>query len=189
MSSDFEDTFSNANSYEAYVGRWSRFVAEQFVAWLNVASGQAWLDVGVGTGVLTQVILQNASPARVVGVDLSPEYVEFARQRIRDARVAFRVGDAVTVPLESTAFDVAVAGLVLNFLPAPEQAVKSMTQAVRNGGLVAAYVWDYSGQMEMMRHFWDVALKITPLQRKWTPVSDSRFAIQTACAPYSRWRI
>lgn len=165
MKPDVGDTFNNANAYEAYVGRWSRFVAQRFIAWVDAAPGRDWLDVGVGTGVLTQVILQEASPAKVVGVDLSEEYIEFARQHILDDRVEFRMGDA-NVAFESPQFDVSVAGLVLNFLPAPQQAVKGMTQAVRRGGIVAAYVWDYSGEMEMMRHFWDAAIAVNPAARE-----------------------
>jgi SAM-dependent methyltransferase len=162
MKPDFGDVFSNAKSYESYVGRWSCLVAWQFVAWMDIAPGRAWLDVGAGTGVLTQVILQEAAPAKVVGVDLSPEYIEFARQNIHDDRVEFRVGDALNLALESPQFDVAVAGLVLNFLPAPQQAAKNMTEVVKSGGVVGAYVWDYSGQMEMMRHFWEAAIKVDP---------------------------
>src|SRR5690606_20228607 len=59
-------------------------------------------------------------------------------------------------------FDVAVAGLVLNFVPAPEQAAKNMVQAVKRGGTAAAYVWDYGGQMEMMRHSWDAEAVVDP---------------------------
>jgi len=161
MKADFGDMFSSAKSYESYVGRWSRFVAREFVAWVNAAPGQTWLDVGAGTGILTEVILQDAAPSKVVGVDLSPEYIEFARQRIHDDRVELRVEDAGNIA-ESSQFDVSVAGLVLNFLPSPEQGAKTMAQAVRSGGLVAAYVWDYSGQMEMMRHFWDAAIQVDP---------------------------
>lgn len=162
MKPDFGDTFSSARSYEAYVGRWSRLVAQQFVAWLDRPPQQAWLDVGVGTGILAEVILQQASPAKVVGVDLSQEYIEFARQRMRDDRVELIVGNAENFALEAPQFDVSVAGLVLNFVPSPEQAVKSMAQAVSSAGIVAAYVWDYGGQMEMMRHFWDAANKVDP---------------------------
>jgi len=166
MSQNPGDMFSNAAAYDAYVGRWSRFVAKEFINWLNIAAGQTWLDVGAGTGILTQAILQQASPAKIVGVDLSADYIALARQRIHDERVEFRVEDAAKIADESTVFDVAVAGLVLNFLPAPQQAVENMAQAVKGGGTVAAYVWDYGGKMEMMRHFWDAAMTIDPAARE-----------------------
>lgn len=162
MNPDLGAIFSNAAAYESYVGRWSRLVAREFVAWIKAAPGAAWLDVGAGTGVLTQVILQEALPASVLAVDLSADYIEFARQWIVDDRAAFRVGDAAQIAFESPPFDACVAGLVLNFVPVPQAVVVSMAQAVRSGGVVAAYVWDYGGQMEMMRHFWQAAIKIDP---------------------------
>jgi SAM-dependent methyltransferase len=162
MNSKTGDTFSNATAYEAYVGRWSNLVAQQFIAWMDVAPGLNWLDVGAGTGILTNVILQQAAPARIVGLDLSPDFLDFARGRIHDDRVEFRVEDAGKLAFAAPEFDVAVAGLVLNFVPSAEQTVTSMVQAVRSGGSIAAYVWDYSGQMEMMRHFWDAAAVVDP---------------------------
>jgi SAM-dependent methyltransferase len=157
-----KNAFNNATAYNGYIGRWSRLVGEQFIKWLNVPPAQTWLDVGVGTGVLTQVILNHASPKKVVGIDLSESYVERARQDIVDARVEFRVGDASSMSFESPEFDVSVSGLVLNFVPSPEQAALGMTQAVKPNGTVAAYVWDYAGKMEIMRQFWDAAIKVDP---------------------------
>ncbi len=178
MNPDSANPFNNAIAYERYVGRWSRFVARQFIAWLDIAPAQTWLDVGAGTGILTQVILQNASPTKVVGVDLSDAYVDYARQHVHDARAEFLVGDAVNITFDSPQFDVAVAGLVLNFVPSAEQAVTGMVRAVCGGGVVAAYVWDYGGKMEMMRHFWDAAIQLDPSARELD--AGQRFAI---CEP------
>ncbi len=162
MQSDYGNSFSNAQAYEGYVGRWSRPVGQRFIEWLDIAPGGRWLDVGAGTGILTQVILETASPTKVLGVDLSADYIAFARQRVQDDRVEFRVEDAATIAVETPEFDAAVSGLVLNFVPSPEQVAKAMTQAVKSGGVVAAYVWDYGGRMEMMRHFWDAAAVVDP---------------------------
>lgn len=134
--------------------------------------------MGAGTGVLTQVILEDAAPAKVIGVDFSREYISFARDRIRDERVEPRIGDAVNLTFESLKFDVAVAGLVLNFVPSPEQMMKHMVQAVRSGGIVAAYIWDYSGEMQMMRYFWGAAAVVDPSSQE--ADAGQRFAI---CRP------
>ena len=157
-----KEVWACGQAYEPYVGRWSRLVAREFIAWLGAAPGQVWLDVGAGTGILTAAILQQAAPAKIVATDISPVFIEFARQQVQDARVEFSVADAVAIPVHMPPFDAAVAGLVLNFLPSPQAAVENMTQAVGSGGIVAAYVWDYGGRMEMMRHFWDAAIKIDP---------------------------
>ncbi|MEZ4669869.1 MAG: class I SAM-dependent methyltransferase [Anaerolineae bacterium] len=166
MKPDNGSIFSNAKSYEDYVGRWSRLVARKFISWLDIAPERVWLDVGAGTGTLTQVILQSTSAAKIVGIDLSEDYTAYARQHVRDERVEFRVGDALSQNVDQADFDVAVAGLVLNFLSSPQEAVKSMVQALKAGGTAGAYVWDYSGQMEMMRHFWDAAIKVDPTARE-----------------------
>lgn len=155
-----EDTWKSGANYDSYVGRWSRLVARQFVPWLNVSAGAQWLDIGCGTGNLSQTILDIASPHAVLGIDSSERYIEFAHEQIKDPRVTFRVGDAQEVPVESASYDAAVSGLVLNFVPQPSQALKEMIRAVHVGGTVAAYVWDYAGQMQLMRYFWNTAVKL-----------------------------
>jgi len=57
---------------------------------------------------------------------------------------------------------VVVSGLVLNFLPHPDRAVSEMLRVVRPGGIGAAYVWDNADQMQLMRYFWDAAVKLDP---------------------------
>lgn len=156
------DAWASGAAYEPYVGRWSRLVARAFLAWLAMPPGGRWLDVGCGTGALSQTILALAEPARITGVDASEEYVAYAREQIADPRAAFIVGDAQSLPVASGAFDAVVSGLALNFMPQPERAVAEMERVTRSGGTVAAYVWDYSGQMQLMRYFWDAAVALDP---------------------------
>jgi len=65
-----------ASSYDSYVSRWSRQLAPVFVAWLGIPVGSRWLDVGCGTGALTESILQKAQPAAVVGIDPPPGFIQ-----------------------------------------------------------------------------------------------------------------
>jgi SAM-dependent methyltransferase len=154
------------DAYEPYVGRWSRLVAREFLAWLAIPPGGHWLDVGCGTGALSATILSLASPETVTGVDQSEGYVAYAREHVPDGRAAFKVGDAQHLPFEDARFDAVVSGLVLNFLPQPGRAVVEMARVARPGGVVAAYVWDYAGQMQLMRHFWDAAAELDPAARE-----------------------
>jgi SAM-dependent methyltransferase len=152
--------WANGASYESYIGRWSRLIASEFVAWLNLSSDTDWLDVGCGTGVLSQTIIDAISPKSVLGIDPSERYIEFARKQVRNPRVSFRVGDAQALPVEKASYDAVVCGLVLNFIPQPTQALREMVRAVRIGGTVAAYVWDYANQMQLVRYFWDAAVEL-----------------------------
>jgi SAM-dependent methyltransferase len=151
------DAWTTGDLYEPYVGRWSRLVAREFLDWLAVPGGRDWLDVGCGTGALSQTIVERANPRSLRGVDASPAFVGHARQRVSDGRAQFEVGDARSLPLEAGSVDAAVSGLVLNFVP---EAAAEMGRVVRPGGSVAAYVWDYSEKMELMRRFWDAAVAL-----------------------------
>jgi len=159
------ETWASGNAYEPYVGRWSRLVAREFLDWLAVAPGSRWLDVGCGTGALSQTILHIAAPAQVKGIDRSDEQIAYTQAHVQDQRASFDVGDAQALPDQTALYDAAVSGLVLNFLPQPEQAVCEMARVVRSGGIVAAYVWDYAGKMQLMRHFWNAAVALDPSAR------------------------
>ncbi len=144
------------------MGRWSRLVARDFLKWLAVQPGSQWLDVGCGTGALSQTILRETASDRVKGIDRSAEYIAHAREQVQDERASFEVGDAQTLPDTVLRYDVAVSGLVLNFIPKPGTAVSEMARMVRPGGSVAAYVWDYAGKMQLMRYFWNAAAALDP---------------------------
>ena len=161
-----EDVWAAGSSYEPYVGRWSRLVAREFLDWLVVDPGKDWIDVGCGTGALTQTIIATASPRSVVGIDQSAAFVGYAEEKTDDARASFRVGDAQALPLEDSGADVAVSGLVLNFVPDAAGALSEMQRVVRPDGLVGVYVWDYADKMELMRYFWDAATDLDPAARE-----------------------
>ncbi len=173
-----KDSWDSGAAYESYVGRWSRLVARQFVAWLDVRAGARWLDIGCGTGGLTEVILELAAPTSVLGIDPSPAFIAHASEQVRSSHVQFRVGDGQALPLAEAAFDVAVSGLILNFIPHPARAVAEMARVTRAGGTLAGYVWDYAGRMEMMRYFWDAAVALEAGARELD--EGNRFAI---CRP------
>jgi len=156
------DVWTSGDAYEAYVGRWSRLVADEFLEWITVPAGGGWLDVGCGTGELTRVILDRCQPAGVTGVDPSRAFLALALERTSDRRAEFREGDAQALPFEGSRFDACVSGLVLNFVPEPERGVSEMARVARGGGTVAAYVWDYAGKMEMIRCFFDAAVTLDP---------------------------
>lgn len=172
------DIWTMGAAYEAYVGRWSRLVAREFVRWLVVPRHLRWLDVGCGAGALVQAIVENADPDAVVGIDRSEAFVRHARATSSGARVAFQVGDAKALPMAGGRFDAVVSGLVLNFVPNPAKMVAEMARAGRPGSTVALYVWDYAGGMELMRHFWNAATALDP-----TAASLDETARFPICAP------
>jgi SAM-dependent methyltransferase len=149
-----------------------------FIDGLASAHGDRWVDVGCGTGAVTETILSRAQPASVVGVDPSDAFVGFARERVKDPRASFAIGDGAALPLPDDAADIAVSGLVLNFVPDPVAMLAEMRRVTRAAGTVAIYVWDYAGGMQIMRHFWDTAIEQDEAVRD--KAESLQFAI---CAP------
>lgn len=160
-----DDSWTSAEAYERFMGRWSRRIARLFVAWLGVAPGARWVDVGSGTGALSEAILDGAAPRSVVGVEPSGTFLEAARRDVGDPRARFVSGSAEAIPLPDASADVAVAGLVLNFVAEPRAAVIEMARVVRPDGTVGAFVWDYGKGMPILQVFWRVAMALDPAAR------------------------
>jgi SAM-dependent methyltransferase len=156
------DRWSSGSAYEAYIGRWSRLVAPEFLDWLGVPPGRRWLDVGCGTGALSEAILARCEPRSVAGVDPSEPFVEHAAATVADDRATFAVGTAANTGLHDGDVDVVVSALVLNFVPDLGEALAESRRVVGPGGMVAGYVWDYADGMELLRRFWDAAVALDP---------------------------
>ncbi len=156
-----KDSWQSGDPYEYYMGRWSKLVADAFVNWLAPKPRLRWLDVGCGSGALGEAIVNKTNPEAVIAIDQSEGFVRKAQQRL-GTRATCKVGDAHSLPMDDSCVDMAVCGLVLNFIPSPEKAVAEMRRVTASGGTVAAYSWDYAGTMEFLNHFWDVAVELNP---------------------------
>ncbi|MCH8861513.1 MAG: methyltransferase domain-containing protein [Proteobacteria bacterium] len=148
---------TRAEAYELRIGRWSRLVAQQFLGWLAPAPGLDWLDVGCGTGVLSDAVLERSNPRSLAGIDPQENVVRDAQAAHSDPRAAFHCVNAQNMPFDNAIFDVVVSGLVINFIEDQPRALSEMKRVLRPGGQVAAYVWDFAGDMELFRVFWDSA--------------------------------
>jgi SAM-dependent methyltransferase len=172
------DAWQAGDSYDQYMGRWSRQVAPRFLEWLDAPAGADWLEVGCGTGALTAAVVAGCGPRSVVAVDPSAGFITKARGNVPDARVDFRVGDAQDLPIEARSKDVIVSGLVLNFVPDRPKALAEMQRVARTGATIGLYVWDYpGGGVEFMRAFWNAATTLDPEASDLT--EDRRFPFCT----------
>ena len=88
------DAWNAGDSYDAYMGRWSRKIAAKFLYWLDREEKLPWLEVGCGTGALSESILSNSEPGSFLGVEQSEGFVATARGNISDDLAEFQVGDA-----------------------------------------------------------------------------------------------
>ena len=173
------DAWQAGESYDPYMGRWSRRIAPLFLNLLVVPRGADWLELGCGTGVLTKAIADLRDPGAVTALDPSEGFIISARQRIAGDQVTFRAAGAESLPtLPAASFDVVVSGLVLNFVPDRIAALREMKRLTRPGGAVAFYVWDYpESGVEFMRAFWTAAVALDPGAAELT--EDKRFPFCT----------
>lgn len=174
------DGWNAGSTYEDFMGRWSRPLADVFVRWMDPPPGGHWLDVGTGTGALTSAICRLAEPRSVVACDPSAPFIDSARSRLTDPRVRFEITGVGALPSRAGGYDAAASALALNFFPDPAGAIEEQLGLLRSGGRIGACVWDYAEGMEPLRHFWDAAAAVHP------PAADldegKRFPI---CSPES----
>lgn len=151
MSEARHDAWQAGESYDGYMGRWSRQLAPRFLDWLGVPNRLDWLDVGCGTGALSGAILARCNPRSLVAIDPSEGFIATARRNVSDQRAEFRVGDAQCLPVESASRDVIASALALNFVPDRHLALAEMRRVARPvrplafmSGTILVAVWSSS---------------------------------------------
>jgi len=191
-----------AKAYDRFVGRYSPQLAAALCDFAGIENGRRALDVGAGPGALTAELSRRVGAANVVAVEPSEPFAHACRARVPGVEVVEAGAEAI--PLPNDAFDATLSQLVLNFLPDARPALREMSRVTRAGGVIAACVWDYSGEMEMLRAFWDEAIALDPdapderhmplsrrgdLVRAWReqgldPVEDTSLAIEQSFASF-----
>jgi SAM-dependent methyltransferase len=155
------ETFrASADAYDRLVGRYGPQLASALIGFAGVEPGMRALDVGCGPGALTAALAERLGAGSVSAVDPSAAFVYACRARVPGVDVA--EAGAEELPFRDGEFDAALSQLVVNFMRDPEAGVREMGRVTRPGGLVASCVWDYAGEMTLLRAFWDAAREVDP---------------------------
>jgi SAM-dependent methyltransferase len=147
----------DALGYQQSMGRWSSRLAPPFIQFAAIPDATRILDVGCGTGSLAFALADKLPRASIVGMDYSQAFVDYARSTSTNSLLQFEQGDAAALRYGDAAFDATVSLLVLNFVPAAEQAAREMRRVTGPGGVVAAAVWDFKGGLTFLRVLADTA--------------------------------
>jgi SAM-dependent methyltransferase len=150
----------NAESYDRFMGRYSTLLAPKLADFAGVSAGQRVLDVGCGPGALTEELVDRLGPESVSAVDPSEPFVAAARER--QPEVDVRRASAEQLPFRDGAFDAALAQLVVHFMSDPAAGVAEMKRVTREGGMVAACVWDHGGGHGPLSVYWRAARELEP---------------------------
>jgi phosphatidylethanolamine/phosphatidyl-N-methylethanolamine N-methyltransferase len=180
-----------AGVYDEVFGAVSAAGRRRAVAAVNGLPGARVLEVGVGTGL---ALPRYAPEKRVVGIDLSREMLERAREKVARQRLRNVVGlvemDAESMAFRSGSFDIAVAMFTATVVPDARRLYREMRRVVRPGG-----------ELLFVNHFaaegglrWWAERTLAPLSRVlgWHPdfalrdlLEDPRAAAEIApCPPF-----
>lgn len=155
------DTFrTSADAYDQHVGRYSPGLASALTGFAGVESGMRALDVGCGPGALTAALVEQLGAGNVCAAEPSEPFAAACAARHPGIEVV--VSPAEALPFDDAAFDATLSQLVVNFMHDAEAGIRQMARVTRPGGVVASCVWDYAGEMTLLRAFWDAARDIDP---------------------------
>ena len=140
-------SFDDGAAYEQFMGQWSRALGVVFLRWAGPPAEARWLDVGCGTGIFTELVLNTCSPTAVYAVDTAKAQINHARCQPVGNLAEFRLADAQALPFPDSSFDVVASALVMNFIPDRPRALSEMRRVARPHGLVAGCVWDFAGEL------------------------------------------
>jgi ubiquinone/menaquinone biosynthesis C-methylase UbiE len=149
-----------AEAYDRWVGRYSLPLAAALIDFAGVEPGMKALDVGCGPGALSSALVGRLGAMNVYAVDPSEPFLEAFRTRLPGVNALH--ASAESLPFPDAEFDAVLSQLVVNFMNDPHAGVREMSRVTRAGGIVAACVWDYGGEMRLIRAFWDSAREVAP---------------------------
>jgi SAM-dependent methyltransferase len=155
------ETFrTSADVYDRHVGRYGPALAASLIDFARVRRGMRALDVGCGPGALASALVGLLDASNVSAADPSEPFAEACRARLPGAEVV--VAPAEALPFADGTFGAVLSQLVVNFMSDAETGVRELARVARRGGIVASCVWDYAGEMTLLRAFWDAAREVDP---------------------------
>jgi len=159
----------SSDAYDRFMGRYSIPLAARFADFCGIRAPQRTLDVGAGTGALTDELVARLGEENVAAAEPSTDYAATLRSRF--PRLDVREAPAEELPWEDGSFDSALAQLVVVFLNDVQRAVRELTRVTRPGGVVATCMWEVDG-VEMMNALNEFRQRLMP--GGWNPSTDYR---------------
>ncbi len=126
--------------------RWTQGTRNHLYQRADLEQAERVLDVGCGTGVITAELARRTQGG-VIGIDLDPEMVAYARQY--DEGAQYEQGDALDLPYPDEHFDIVTCHYLLLWLRDPLLGVREMARVTRIGGSVLVCAEpDYGGRLD-----------------------------------------
>lgn len=140
--------------------RWADRLAGVFIARMGPRPSMHALDVGAGTGALTEPLVDALGIDAVAAIEPSRSSAAVLCERLPGLDV--RQGPADSLPFPDGAFGLVAAQLVIHLLADPVAALAEMARVAAPHGHVAATVWDFAGSRAPLSLFWSTARELDP---------------------------
>jgi len=141
------------------MGRYSRQLATPFADFAGLRSGMRVLDVGAGTGALTEELIARVGADRVAAAEPSPDYAAALRKRY--PAIDSRQAPAEELPWDADTFDITLAQLVVSFMSDAPHGVRELARVLHPGGTAATCMWELDG-MDMTNAMREVRRQVQP---------------------------
>ncbi len=122
-----------ASRYDAFA-RVQKTVAKQVLKQLPCADRAVVLDIGCGTGALTQGVFDDWQPAHVLAVDIAQGMLHFARSHNDSNTVSFIAADAENLPIASQSVDGIMSSLAIQWCEMPALLMRELYRVLKPGG-------------------------------------------------------
>ena len=108
------------------------------VALASLKKGETVLDLGSGAGFDCFLVAERVGKkGKVIGVDMTPEMLERARENARKSNyknVEFRLGEIENLPVADSSVDVVISNCVINLSPDKKRVFNEAFRALKPGG-------------------------------------------------------
>lgn len=118
----------------------ARILEESIFSNVDFSKANSVIEVGIGVGAQTQILLDRFTKLKVFGIDASASQVERARialaNHIESGRVEVEVGDALQLNYEENNFDGAFICWFLEHVQKPVEILKEVRRVLKPGGVL-----------------------------------------------------
>jgi SAM-dependent methyltransferase len=154
-----EVSSTEATAYDRFMGRYSKPLAAEFAEFADLVPDGRVLEVGCGPGALTSELVARVGAGNVTAADPSEAFLAALRERLPEVEVVQASG--ADMPFEDGSFDMSLAQLVIHVMDEPVAGLREMARVTREGGVVAACVWDFTDGGPL-GPFWKAARALDP---------------------------
>jgi ubiquinone/menaquinone biosynthesis C-methylase UbiE len=129
--------------YEQYLGPYLYEPYSEYVCSRIIGNPRHVLEIGVGSGRLTNHLVKQISmEAKITAIDINPNMLDLARQKVNAANVEFEVADAQELPFPDNSFDLVICQFGYMFLPNKQNGFNEAWRVLKPGGQFLFVTWD-----------------------------------------------